>query len=85
MPMSKIVVDPDTITINELEDVIKHLRDLRSRKTALRNHYDAFVALLSNTREDHMSFYSKETGEILNIEDWGLYDELNHCMYNEVR
>ena len=84
MMIKNVIVDTTEMSYEEVDALIQDLRAIRTRKGELRSHLSNFRAMISNMRnDDGMVFLSKHTGEVLNPDDWELYDEINHSFYRE--
>ena len=83
MELKHVTLDTDSMTYSEVNDLIQELRAVRERKGKLRSHIKSFNALMGNTRDDNASFVNRYTGEVLNPEDWELYDEQTRSCYPE--
>lgn len=74
-------MDTSDLTIEEIDSLIKELRKTRERKGEARTRHQNFCAMVENMKEDRFVFCSKHTGEILNPNDWVVYDDLTHNAY----
>ncbi len=84
MKIKNVVVDTTEMSYEDVDSLIQSLRKVRERKAELRNHLENFRALITNMRNhEGMTFVSKCTGEVLNPDDWELYDEMAHAFYHE--
>ena len=84
MKIKNVVVDTTEMSYEDVDSLIQSLRKVRERKADLRNHLGNFRAMITNMRNNEgMTFVSKCTGEVLNPDDWELYDEMAHAFYHE--
>jgi hypothetical protein len=83
MKMRNLIMDTSDLSFEELDTLIQQLRKARERKGEARARYQNFSAMIENMREENLVFCSKHTGEILNPNDWVVYDNLNHSAYPE--
>jgi beta-galactosidase beta subunit len=83
MEMKHVMLDTDNMTYKEVDDLIKELREIRTRKLELHERYNHLHSMVSNMKDEDMVWVSKYTGEILNPDDWALYDNRNQCVYSE--
>ena len=84
MKIKNVVVDTTEMSYEDVDNLIQNLRKVRERKAELRNHLRNFRAMITNMRNDAgMTFVNKYTGEVLNPDDWELYDETTHTFYHE--
>ena len=81
MKMRNLVMDTSDLSFEELDALIQQLRKARERKGEARTRYKNFSAMIENMKEDNLVFCSKYTGEILNPNDWIVYDNLTHGTY----
>ena len=84
MMIKNVIVDTTEMSYEEVDALIQNLREIRARKGELKSRMNGFRAMIANMRnEEGMSLVSKTTGEVLNPEDWELYDEVTHSFYRE--
>ena len=84
MILKNVIVDTTKMSYEEVDALIQNLRAIRARKGELRSRMDRFRAMIANMRnEEGMTLVSKHTGEVLNPDDWELYDETTHTFYHE--
>ena len=83
MKMRNLVMDTSDLSFEELDTLIHQLKKARERKGEARARYQNFSAMIENMKEDNLVFCSRYTGEILNPNDWVVYDNLNHSAYPE--
>ncbi len=83
MMLKNVIVDTTEMSYEEVDALIQNLRMIRERKATLRNRLANFRSMISNMRNDEgMTLVSKHTGEVLNPNDWELYDETTHTFYH---
>ena len=84
MMIKNIIIDTTEMSYEDVDNLIQSLRKIRERKTALRNNLKNFRTMITNMRNNEgMTFVSKHTGEVLDPDDWELYDEMSHAFYRE--
>lgn len=83
MKMRNLIMDTSDLSFEELDVLIRQLKKARERKGEARARYQNFSAMIENMKEDNLVFCSRHTGEILNPNDWVVYDNLNHSAYPE--
>lgn len=83
MKMRNLVMDTSDLSFEELDALIRQLKKARERKGEARARYQNFSTIIENMKEDNLVFCSKHTGEILNPNDWVVYDNFNHSTYPE--
>jgi len=83
MKMRNMIMDTSDLSFEELDALIQQLRKARERKGEARARYQNFSTMIENMKEDNLVFCSRHTGEVLNPNDWVVYDNLAHCAYPE--
>ena len=83
MKMRNLVMDTSDLSFEELDALIRQLKKARERKGEARARYQNFSTMIENMKEDNLVFCSKHTGEILNPNDWVVYDNLTNTTYPE--
>lgn len=83
MKMRNLVVDTSDMTLEELDSLVQQLRSARARKGEARSRHQNLCALVTNAKDDNFAICNRYTGEILNPNDWVVYDNLNHSQYPE--
>lgn len=79
----KIRVDTNEMSYAEVNALIQDLKAIRTRKAELKARLNDFCSLITAMRyADGMTFVNNATGEILNPDDWDLYDETTHSFYH---
>lgn len=79
----KIRVDTNEMSYAEVNGLIQDLKAIRTRKAELKARLNDFRSLLTVMRyADGMTLVSNSTGEVLNPDDWDLYDETTHSFYH---
>lgn len=81
MKMRNLVMDTNDLSFEELDALIRQLKTARERKGEARARYQNFSAMIEHMKEDNLVFCSKHTGEILNPNDWVVYDNLTNATY----
>ena len=81
--MRNLVMDTSDLSFEELDTLIHQLKKARERKGEARARYQNFSAMIENMKEENLVFCSRYTGEVLNPNDWVVYDNLNHSAYPE--
>lgn len=85
MKMRNLVMDTSDLTLEEVDGLIQELRAVRARKGEARARHQNFCAMVETMKEDDFVFCSKYTGEVLNPNDWVVYDNLNNSAYPETK
>ena len=83
MKMRNLVMDTSDLSFEELDALIRQLKKARERKSEARARYQNFSEMIQHMKEDNLVFCSRHTGEILNPNDWVVYDNLTNTTYPE--
>ena len=84
MKIKNVVIDTTEMSYEDVDNLVQKLRKVRDRKAELRNRLEHFRAMITNMRDNEgMALVSKCTGEVLNPDDWELFDEITHSLYHE--
>ena len=83
MELKHMKLDTENMSYKEVDNLIQELRLIRTRKKELHDRFDHLHCMVSNMKDEEMVWVSKYTGEILNPDDWALFDERNHMFYSE--
>ena len=82
MRIGKRIIDLDGLTEEDLTEVIKEAKRMRSRLCEARHIDETFVTLLQTAKDSDFAICSKYTGEVLNAEDWVIYDNDLQCTHD---
>ena len=85
MKMRNLIMDTNDLTLEEVDGLIQELRKVRARKGEARARHQNLCAMVENMKDDNFVFCSKYTGEVLNPNDWVVYDNLDHSVYPETK
>ena len=85
MKMRNLVMDTSDLSLEELDGLIRELKKARERKGEARAFHQNFSARIENMKEENFVFCNKYTGEVLNPNDWVVYDNLNHSAYPDAK
>ena len=83
MRIGGVVFDTDNMTLKDVDILIKELRAVRARKATARDCKTRLRNAVSFAKEEGMTLCSRMTGEVLNPDDWYVYDEQMHCTHGE--
>lgn len=81
MRIGKKMIDLESLTVEDLDQVIKEAKRLRIRKVDAKNFHRGIVSILTNAKEANMDICNKYTGEVLNADDWVVYDNELQCLH----
>lgn len=82
MRIGRVILDTDTMTLEELDTLIHELKDIRKRKQEAQSFLDRFAALIEEAEEQNFNFTDKDFGHILEKGDYVLYDFEKGHHYN---
>lgn len=74
MKIENVTLATSDMTIEEIDTLIKKLKQIRTRRGDARNYYNQFTAMVNNMREEGYCFCDTYTGEVLNPEHFVVYD-----------
>lgn len=83
MRIGKVLIDTKDMSIEELDTLIKEMKHASDRKREARARKRNFVEMLTNMKEEGFTLCSKYTGEVLNADEWLVWDEQEQCAQNE--
>ena len=81
MELKHVELNTDDMTFDEVNELVQTLRRIRERKSQLQSRVNSLYAMCTNMKSDGMSFVSRYTGEVLNPDDWALYDNEARAFY----
>lgn len=81
MIIGNVILDTDSMTYNEVDDLIQKLRDIRKRKGEARSCKESFDERISTAKELGFTYINVYTGEVLEAKDWIVFDENSHSTY----
>lgn len=80
MRIGNTILDIENLSLEGLETLIKAARRIRVRKEHARDINATLHSLVSGAKEINFSICSKYTGEVLNPDDWVIYDNAESCI-----
>lgn len=75
MRIGKIMIDTDSMSVEELTMVINELRETRKRKEQARELQMKMNALILEAKEQGFTFIDNACGFVREVDDFTLYDE----------
>lgn len=75
MRIGKIMIDTDSMSVEELTMVINELRETRKRKEQAQELQMKMNALILKAKEQGFSFIDNACGFVREVNDFTLYDE----------
>lgn len=82
MIIGNVILDTDGMTYGEVDDLIQKLREIRKRKGEARSCKENFDAGIANAKDMGFTFVNVNTGEVLEAEDWTIFDENANRTYD---
>lgn len=82
MKIQNWTLNTDIMTLEEVDDLVQKLREVRKRKSEAKDCKSGFDTRIANAKEVGFTFVNVDTGEVLKPEDWVVFDEINNCTYN---
>ena len=83
MRIGGVVFNTDDMTLKDVDILIKELRAVRARKATANDCKTMLRNTVSFAKNEGMTLCSRTTGEVLNPDDWVVYDEQIHCTHDE--
>ena len=81
MRIGSVIIDTDNMRIEDVDVLIKELKQIRERKGEARGYKHRLGAMLESMQDDNFTFCNKHTGEVLNVNDWVVYDQIGKCTH----
>lgn len=81
MRIGSVIIDTDNMRVEDVDVLIKELKQIRERKGEARGYKHRLGAMLENMQDDNFVFCNKHTGEVLNVNDWVVYDQIGECTH----
>jgi len=81
MRIGEIILNLENLTEDDLTEVIKEAKRVRSRKCDARHLREKFTAMLDDTKEHDFAICNKYTREFLDANDWIVFDNELQCIH----
>ena len=85
MIINKVNLNVEDMSIEDISVMINELKRIRNRKGEARDRYNNFLAMIHEMKDAEMVFCNCYTGEIMNPNDWQVYDNQIFTTYPEGR
>lgn len=82
MIIGNVILDTDGMTYGEVDDLIQKLREIRKRKGEARSCKENFDERIATAKELGFTYVNINTGEVLDADDWTVFDENAHRTYD---
>ena len=83
MRIGNVIIDTDNMSYDEVDILVKELRDIRKRKGEARDCKIRLNNAVMESREHGFRSVNRYTGEIFNAKDWWVYDEVQECTHGD--
>jgi len=83
MIINKVNLNAEEMSIEDISVMINELKRIRNRKGDARDRYNNFLAMIHEMKDAEMVFCNRYTGEIMNPNDWQIYDNQIFATYPE--
>lgn len=83
MRIGNIILDTDNMTYEEVDILVKELRDIRKRKGEARDCMNRMKYAVEESSNHGFRYVNRYTGEIFNEKDWDVYDEVQECTHSD--
>ena len=81
MRIGSVIIDTDNMRVEEVDVLIKELKQIRERKGTARGYKHRLGAMLESMSDDDFVFCNRHTGEVLIANDWVVFDQINQCTH----
>lgn len=75
MRIGRMIVDTDSMSIEELTDIINELRKIRQRRQEAKDALNTIRDAIFKAKENGFAFIDKDFGNVIEAKDIELYDE----------
>ena len=83
MRIGNVIIDTDTMSYDEVDVLVKELRDIRKRKGEARDCRTRMNNAVAKSQEQGFRYINRYTGEIFDANDWWIYDEEQNCTHGD--
>ena len=81
MRIGSVIIDTDNMRVEDVDVLIKELKQIRERKGTARGYKHRLGAMLESMSDDGFVFCNRHTGEVLTVNDWVVFDQINQCTH----
>ncbi len=75
MRIGRVIIDTDSMSVQDMDVIIKELRSIRARKLKAEELKNQMLELLADAKENGFTFIDKDFGQVWTGNDVELYDE----------
>ena len=75
MRIGRVIIDTDNMNIEDIDVIIKELREVRARKRKAEELISRMNELIADAKENGFTFVDKDFGQVWMGTDCTLYDE----------
>lgn len=83
MRIGNVILDTDNMSYNEVDALVKELREIRKRKGQAKDCRNYLRGIDADAKDNGFRYVNRYTGEIFNANDWWVYDEVQNCTHGE--
>lgn len=83
MRIGNVIIDTDNMSYDEVDVLVKELRDIRKRKGEARDCRTRMNNAVAKSQEQGFRYINRYTGEIFDANDWWIYDEEQNCTHGD--
>lgn len=80
MKIGPATIDTNSMTLEEVDTLIKELRRIRERRNNAHSRMNQFSSMLEAMKDEGLSFCDKYTGEVLDASHFVVYDNKEDCV-----
>ncbi len=83
MRIGNVIIDTDNMSYDEVDVLVKELRDVRKRKGEARDCKTRMNNAVAKSLEQGFRYINRYTGKIFDANDWWVYDEEQNCTHGD--
>ena len=83
MSIEQIILDINSMTTSEVNQAINALQKIRTRKKQAHTCKVRMSNVVEEIKEHGFRYVNRYTGQVFDINDWFVYDEVRHCTHGE--
>jgi spore germination protein YaaH len=75
MRIGRVIIDTDNMSVQDMDVIIRELRNIRARKLKAEELKSRMLELIADAKENGFTFIDKDFGQVWTSNDVELYDE----------
>ena len=83
MRIGNVIIDTDNMSYDEVDVLVKELREIRKRKGEARSCKTRLNNAVTVSQDNGFRYINRYTGEVFNANDWWVYDEVQNCTHGD--